>query len=373
MSSLDKEQIAVLLVDDDEDDYLIIKHVFSQIPDSPFILAWCSSFENAKQLITDHVYDMYLVDYRLGERTGLELLEFAQPHTRIEPFILLTGAGDKETERQSIELAAADYLVKGTFTAELLSRTLLYALGRKQIEAQRVEHLIELNKTKDEFISLASHQLRTPATGVKQYIGMILEGFAGEVSQGQRTLLKKAYESNERQLSIVSNLLNVAQVDAGKVKLRKEPIELVELVADVIKEQRATLAARHQKVEYIHAMPRLELVMDTARMRMVFENFLDNASKYSDAGKTIWVEITQNDRMAFVRITDQGVGIDLSDQSKLFVKFSRIYNPLSTHVDGTGLGLYWAKQIVDLHGGTIAIDSAIGEGTTFSINLPKHP
>jgi signal transduction histidine kinase len=364
-------KIPVLLVDDDEDDYIIIRRVFAQIPDSPFVLSWCSSFDEAKELIARREHAIYLIDYRLGEHTGLELLEFAEPRRRPEPFILLTGAGDTEIERRSMKLAAADYLVKGTFKADLLSRTLYYALERKQIEQQRLEHLIEINKTKDEFISLASHQLRTPATGVKQYVGMVLEGFVGDVSEEQRAILQKAYESNERQLRIVSDLLKVAQVDAGKVRLRFDEVDLVVLVADVIKEQQSTIKQRSQVVDYRHPTPSTIVSIDKDHIRMVIENMLDNASKYSDMNKTIHVDVEDLGKEVRVRIRDQGVGIRQEDQDKLFGKFSRIHNPLSHHVGGTGLGLYWAKKIVDLHQGRIEVDSAVDVGTTFDVYLPK--
>jgi signal transduction histidine kinase len=374
MNSLNSNQISVLLVDDDEDDFFLIKRVFSQIPDSPFVLNWCSTYEKAKKAITAHEHDLYLIDYRLGELSGLDLLEFAEPQKRPEPFILLTGTGDKEVERRSMQLAAADYLVKGTFGPDLLSRTLFYALERKRIEEQRLEHLIELNRTKDEFISLASHQHRTPATGVKQYVGMVLEGFMGNISEAQRTILTRAYESNERQLRIVSDLLKVAQVDAGKVNLRKDSVNLVALIKDVIKEQQATYKQRQQKVKLTHRGAIILATIDRDRMRMVLENLLDNASKYSDTGKTVQVEIEDvSDESVCVRIQDKGVGIAPEDQGKMFEKFSRIHNPLSTHVGGTGLGLYWAKKIVDLHGGKIEFVSEENKGTTFSIYLPKTP
>ena len=373
MNNLKNKKINVLLVDDDEDDYLIIKHVFARIADSPFVLTWCPAFEKAKRLIASSSYDVYLIDYRLGAHTGLELLEFAEPQKRSEPFILLTGAGDKEIEKRSMKLAAADYLVKGTFNADLLSRTLYYSLERKQIEQQRVQHLIDLNRTKDEFISLASHQLRTPATGVKQYVGMVLEGFAGELNDTQHTLLSKAYESNERQLRIVSDLLKVAQVDAGKVVLRRSHVDVVNLIRDVIREQQATFKSRHQSIEFQPPQEKIIVHIDEDNVRMVIENIIDNASKYSGTNKTITVELGEADNTASIRIADQGVGIDEEYWDKMFEKFSRIHNPLSTHVGGTGLGLYWAKKIIDLHGGDISFTSHVGKGTTFTILLPKKP
>ena len=371
ISVTNSKPVNVLLIDDDEDDYLIIQRIFAKIVDSPFVVTWCSSFDEAKKRIANSEFDIYLLDYRLNGHTGLELLEFAEPQKRPEPFILLTGVGDRDIEKKAMKLAAADYLVKGTFNAELLSRTLYYSLGRKQIEQQRLEHLIEINRAKDEFISLASHQLRTPATGVKQYIGMLLEGFMGDISEAQRGILTKAYESNERQLQIVSDLLKVAQVDAGKVVLRRKETSLNNLVIDVIKEQQSTFKDRSQQVVFMPPPSDITVSVDGDKIRMVLENMIDNASKYSGSDKTITVEMENEADSVVIRIIDQGVGISPQDQNKLFEKFSRIQNSLSTHVGGTGLGLYWAKKIIDLHGGNITVSSKEDIGTTFSIYLPK--
>jgi signal transduction histidine kinase len=371
MNTPRNKTIRVLLVDDDKDDYLLIERVFARIPDSPFQVTWCPEYSEAQELIVKKEHDIYLIDYRLGARTGLELLEFAQPYKRSEPFILLTGVSDKDIEKRSMKLAAADYLVKGSFNAELLARTLYYSLERKQFEEQRLQYLIEINRAKDEFISLASHQLRTPATGVKQYLGMVLEGFVGELSESQHAILQKANESNERQLRIVSDLLKVAQVDAGKVRLKKADVDVISLIKDVIKEQRETFEKRHQTVLFEPDNTNLNLYFDRDTIRMVLENLIDNASKYSGENKTVVVELREHMKEAQITITDEGVGIKREDQNRLFEKFSRIDNPLSTQVGGTGLGLYWAKKIVDLHQGKVTFESVVGEGTSFTIHLPK--
>lgn len=364
--------VRVLLVDDDEDDYVIIKKTFEQIDDSPFVLSWTASFEDAKKLIQKQVHDIYLIDYRLGEHTGLDVLRFAKPEERSQPFILLTGVGNQSLEWRSMKMAASDYLVKGSFNANLLSRTLYYALQRKQLEEQRVEYLVELNRSKDEFISIASHQLRTPATGVKQYLGMVLEGFVGELDPGQEQLLVKAYESNERQLRIVSDLLKVAQVDAGKVTLRKDDVMIGELVEDIVREQETVFKRREQTVTFETSKPDLSIYIDKDSIRMVIENIIDNAGKYSEPNTAITIKIEDVGKNVTIRIEDQGVGIDQTNRSRLFEKFSRLDNTLSTKVGGTGLGLYWAKKIVVLHGGTIKQTRNKPQGTIFTIILPKH-
>lgn len=370
MLSNNKKQIKVLLVDDDEDDYLIVRTVLSKIPESPFKMSWCQDFDEARDLIKENNFDIYLIDYRLGAHTGLELLATVEPQKRAEPFIILTGAGDQRIERLAMQLGAADYLVKGSFDAELLSRTLRYGLQRKIMEEQRVAELVAINKAKDEFISVASHQLRTPATGVKQYIGMVLEGYAGEIDDNQREMLTKAYESNERQLQIVSNLLRVAQVDAGKVRLRPADTDIVQLVDDTIKEQQAKFEQRRQTVTFDRPSGEVILEIDKPHFRMVLENLIDNASKYSPEDTKVSVSIFHAGGDVKIQIKDQGVGIKESDQDRLFEKFFRIDNPLSTLVGGTGLGLYWAKKIIDLHNGTIQVESKEGKGTAFIITMP---
>ena len=366
------KDVRVLLIDDDEDDYLIIKRTFQQIDDSPFLLEWTDSFSDAKKQIAAEKHDIYLIDYRLGEHDGLELLRYAQPENRTQPFILLTGVDSQGLEWKSLELAASDYLVKGAFNAQLLSRTLYYALQRKYLEAQRLEYLLDLNRSKDEFISIASHQLRTPATAVKQYLGMLLEGFAGTLEGTQHQLLDKAYESNERQLKIVSDLLKVAQVDAGKVMLRKSSAAVDGLVEDVLKDLRSVFKDRKQTVEFTHQKKKIILDIDIASIRMVLENIIDNASKYSEQHTTIQVDAEDDGEFAVIHIIDEGVGIDPDATIRLFEKFSRLDNSLSTKVGGTGLGLYWAKKIIDLHEGDISFAPNDKRGTIFTIKLPKN-
>lgn len=261
---------------------------------------------------------------------------------------------------------------KRTVQLEKTNKGLQEEIKRRQkLEDQRVQHYIDLNKTKDEFISLASHQLRTPATGVKQYLGMVLEGMAGDVSDKQQLLLQKAHESNERQLTIVTDLLKVAQIDAGKVQIIPTSVNIADLLTDVIKEQEDTHVARKQTVKLKNFADHPLALVDPDKMRMVFENLIDNASKYSEPGKPIKVTLKEQKERIVVMVSDQGVGIAPKDMERLFEKFNRIHNHLSDHVGGTGLGLYWAKKVVDLHGGTIKVTSVLGKGTTFTIYLPK--
>ncbi|MDB5187173.1 MAG: hybrid sensor histidine kinase/response regulator [Candidatus Saccharibacteria bacterium] len=238
-------------------------------------------------------------------------------------------------------------------------------LQEQQKELQR------LNESKDEFISLASHQLRTPATAIKQLLGLILEGFEGDVPQNIRRLLEKTYESNERQIGIVNGLLKVAQIDSGKVILRKRSYDVNDVVHSLVKQYSGIIEEKSQTISVeIHDEPLFGYI-DEQYYRMALENLLDNASKYTENGGTITITSKAVDDTVVVGITDTGVGISPENIHSLFMKFNRIPNDLSHKVAGSGLGLYWVDKVIDLHQGKITVDSKLHEGTTFSVCVPK--
>lgn len=238
-------------------------------------------------------------------------------------------------------------------------------LKRQQAELET------LNAAKDEFIAIASHQLRTPATGVKQFLGLLIEGYAGELTKTQKQFLRRAYDTNCRQIDLVNSLLRVAQVDAGKVVLFKRSTDIAGMIIEITEEMKGTVEARNQTmcIECAAETP-IEAVVDPARFRMVLENLMDNASKYTPNGGTITIGAeTKSDELT-VWVRDTGVGVSGASVGKLFTKFSRLPNSLSDTVSGSGLGLYWVKKIVELHDGVIEVVPNEGEGSTFTLRLP---
>jgi two-component system phosphate regulon sensor histidine kinase PhoR len=237
---------------------------------------------------------------------------------------------------------------------------------------QRNEELISLSQSKDEFIAITSHQLRTPATGVKQYLGLLLEGYADPLTPSQRMFIEKAYENNERQLHIVDDILRIAQLDLDKIKLNPEVYDISLLIQIAVESLQGKFQRKSQRVKFTPPHVPVLAKIDTEEVRLVIENMLENASNYSPEGKTITITLGRTKKEeAKINIKDQGVGIEKQDIAKLFQKFSRINNPLSNTVNGTGLGLYFSKKIIELHGGRVQVRSTPGKSTTFSILLPK--
>lgn len=233
------------------------------------------------------------------------------------------------------------------------------------------KQLKNLNAVKDEFISLASHQLRTPASGVKQFLGLLLEGYGGKLTDTQIEYIKQAYDGNERQIQLIDDLLKVAQVDAGKVTLRKATADLNALLKDIASEQQDKFKSRQQTVVLQLSEETVIVPIDVARFRMAIENLVDNASKYTPERGNITISLTRSADNTSISVMDNGIGIDEESAIKLFKKFSRIPNELSDKVGGTGLGLYWANKVIELHGGTIAVESNPGQGSRFTVVIPK--
>lgn len=244
------------------------------------------------------------------------------------------------------------------------------ARANKRLQGRRAE-LEALNKAKDEFISLASHQLRTPATGVKQFLGLVLDEYAGPLGEKQKLYIQRAYESNNRQIELVNDLLRVAQVDAGKVILTPAQVNIQELIKDVVEEQKDSFNVRNQTITLELGTKPLSAYLDKRRFRMVLENLIDNASKYTPNGGDITVTVKDGKSNISVKVTDSGVGIPQEALTRLFDKFSRIPNKLSDDVGGSGLGLYWVQKVVQLHKGDIRVTSQLGKGSTFEVIVPK--
>lgn len=230
----------------------------------------------------------------------------------------------------------------------------------------------QAEEAKDEFISLASHQLRTPATAVKQYINMVLDGFFGRLNRHQADALQKANASNERELSIVNDLLRVAQIDAGKDIGIKKKADLPAMLKSVVAELSVRAKARRQTIKCKLPKKPVEAFVHADLLRMAVENILDNACKYSPEAKRINVMLQVRDNNAVIAIEDEGVGMSKEDISKLYLKFSRLPNELSVKAGGSGLGLYWVKKVIDLHAGKIEVASEVNKGTVFKIILPLH-
>lgn len=232
------------------------------------------------------------------------------------------------------------------------------------------EQLRGLDAAKDEFVSMASHQLRTPLTSVKGYISMVLEGDAGKITKLQRQLLHEAFTSSDRMVHLINDFLNVSRVQTGKFMIDRHPVDLAKVVRQEVKSLETTAEARELRFKLtVPPKPAITLV-DEGKIRQVIMNFIDNALYYSKPGSEIKVTLTQTERDLQLEVTDQGIGVPVHQQAKLFTKFFRADNARKQRPDGTGVGLFLAKKVIDGHGGKLIFSSKEGSGSTFGFSVP---
>ncbi len=228
-----------------------------------------------------------------------------------------------------------------------------------------------MDETKDEFISMASHQLRTPLTSVKGYLSMVLEGDAGELTDMQNKLLNQAFVSSQRMVYLIADLLNVSRLRTGKFVVETKPTDLVSAIEGEISQLKEVAAGRGLSLSFVPPTDFPELMLDETKIRQVIMNFTDNAIYYTPSGGKIDINLQETGESITFTVKDTGLGVPKSEQPQLFGKFYRAANARKARPDGTGLGLFMAKKVVVAQGGAIVFNSTEGKGSTFGFTFPK--
>lgn len=231
------------------------------------------------------------------------------------------------------------------------------------------EKLIE--KMKTEFVSVAAHQLRTPLSAIKWTIRMILDGDAGVINDEQKDLLEKTYLSNERMIVLINDLLNVSRIEEGRLLYNQEDAQLEDIAEEIVNSSQEILKIKKMKLDYNKpTKPLPKVKVDKEKMGVVIQNLLENAVKYTPEKGDIKITIESDKKNVIFKIKDSGVGIPKNQQDRIFTKFFRAENVTRMETDGTGLGLYTTKNIVQAHKGEIWFESEENKGTTFYFTLP---
>lgn len=228
----------------------------------------------------------------------------------------------------------------------------------------------QIDKAKTEFVSLASHQLRTPLTAINWYTEMLLNGDAGKISKTQKNYLDEIYSGNQRMVALVNTLLNVSRLELGTFIVEPQPTVLKELADDVLKELKPQIVSKKLTVtrNYQPTVPVMNI--DPKLTRIVFQNLLSNAVKYTPAKGSVSVSLELIAKAVRITVQDTGYGIPATAQAKIFTKLFRADNARAKDTDGTGLGLYIVKSIVEQSGGRVWFESVENRGTTFYVDLP---
>ena len=231
------------------------------------------------------------------------------------------------------------------------------------------EKLKELDKTKDEFLSIASHQLRTPLTSIKGYVDMLRDGDFGEVNEAQKNALDETFSSSERMVRLINDFLNISRLQTGKFTIEKRPTSFDDLVQQEV--NMLKLVAAQSDIKINAKIDKINDVnLDVEKVQQVVVNMIDNAIYYSKPNSTIEVKLKKSKNFAEFTVKDTGIGVPKEDQEKLFSKFFRAPNARTRRPDGTGVGLFLSKKVVVGHKGEIIFKSEEGKGSTFGFKLP---
>jgi signal transduction histidine kinase len=265
--------------------------------------------------------------------------------------------------------SVAGFFLVRSVKYEIQQKENLERIGRSLAQAN--ERLKELDTAKSEFISIASHQLRTPLTAIKGYVSLVLEGSYGAVSNDVQDVLNKVYSVNNRLAQLVEDLLNISRIEAGRIQYNFVPTQLADLLAEL--HDMFLLPAKEKGLDFTLTLPEPHLpkiIVDPNKIKEVISNLTDNAIKYTPEGK-VNLSLEAHGANARITISDTGIGINQDDKDNLFSKFVRSKETSRMVVGGAGLGLYVGKSFVLAHKGNIWADSeGPGKGSQFIIELP---
>lgn len=235
---------------------------------------------------------------------------------------------------------------------------------------QSNDKLRALDQAKDEFVSMASHQLRTPLTSVKGYLSMLAEGDAGKLNPTQQQFVEQSFASSQRMVYLISDLLNVSRLKTGKFVIEKIPTNLAKLIDEELSQLKGAFDAKHLKLatSLPEDFPTIEL--DETKIRQVVMNFVDNAIYYTPDGGNVDIKLAVTNKKIEFTVTDSGIGVPKHVQHHLFTKFYRADNARKMRPDGTGIGLFMAKKVITAQGGSIIFRSSEGKGSTFGFSFP---
>lgn len=230
--------------------------------------------------------------------------------------------------------------------------------------------LQRLDEAKNEFISMASHQLRTPLTSIKGYLDMMLEGDLGKISPTQRAVLREAFSSSERMARLINDFLNVSRLQTGKFTIDKQSVDIAQILRDEV--SLLKVVADQRSVEMVLKVDKKipSLAVDSEKIRQVMLNMIDNAIYYSNPHKKVVITLKSSGKMIEFSVKDSGIGVPKSEQANLFGKFFRGTNAKKRRPDGTGVGLFLAKKVILSHDGEMIFESEEGRGSTFGFKLP---
>jgi signal transduction histidine kinase/HPt (histidine-containing phosphotransfer) domain-containing protein len=367
-------QLRILLIDDDEDSLVLTRVLLAESGMPDFQLDWVATYEAGLESIRKGEHDAYLIDYRLGARDGLQLLQEAVAAGCRAPLIIMTGQNDRGIDLQAMEAGAADYLNKDRLNPIGLERAIRYSVERQRLRDELLtakDAAEQASRVKSEFLANMSHEIRTPMNGI---VGMADLLAGTPLRKDQREFLAYIRQSADALMQLLNDILDFSKIEAGRLDLESIEFGLRDAVGKSV--QLLMLRAAEKDLELACRVdPRIpdRVVGDPGRLRQIIVNLVGNAVKFTEQGEVVVNVEPENDDVddASVRlhisVRDTGIGIAPDQQKRIFEVFAQEDTSTTRQFGGTGLGLAICERLVELMHGRIWVESQLGQGSTFHI------
>ncbi|MFC1652969.1 response regulator, partial [Planctomycetota bacterium] len=314
--------------------------------------------------------DLVLVDLKMPGINGMELLEKIEDIDPEIVSVVITGYATIESAVEAMKRNAYDFLPK-PFTPDQLRIVIRRGLERRRLTLAFARLQREKEIMRENFVTLASHQLRSPLASAKQYLTVILVGFAGDVAGKQKQMMEKASEYIDDLLQLINDWLDMSHIEAGKLTDEFQLTAINAVLSQSLELLKPLAEAKGVsfKTHFHDGPPTVQ--GNSESLKQAFTNLLSNAINYNKERGTVIVSTTEQDNCLVVDVSDTGIGISQENLSFIFDQFFRVKAKETRCITGSGLGLPIAKRIIEAHNGSIKVVSELGKGTTFSIFLPK--
>ena len=364
----------ILLIEDNPGDADLVRLRLVE-GDSTVNVSCVNRLADGLASITKQSPSVVLLDLNLPDSHGAETFRKVLEHAPGVPVVILSGQDDEVLAIKALHQGVQDYLVKGDITSHHLERVIGYAIQRqaliRTLEMSRKQQL----EFKNQFLSHVSHELRTPLTCIHQFVTILLDGLAGEINPEQRYHLGTVMNSVHQLRAMIHDLLEATRAESGKIRIEPRCVTIVDLIQQAVSMMSATAKEKRVGLE-VGVDTRIPFVYaDADRVLQVLINLIDNGIKFTPPEGSVLVKaclVDADPTMVYVAVTDTGRGISPEARSLIFERLYQDPNSVDNNRAGLGLGLFIAKELVELHGGKIWVASEVGNGSTFSFTLPVY-
>lgn len=326
--------------------------------------------ETGLQKVIELKPDLILVDLKMPGVCGMEVLEKVRD---IDPNIIavvITGFATIDSAVESMKQGAYDFLPK-PFTPDELRLIVKRGLEKRKLTLEAATLREEKKRMEENFITMVSHELRTPLVDIQQYFEVILGGITGEVAIKQRKMLGRVRERIDALLKLINDWLDMTRIKAGEVVGKFEPLDISSILTDTIGFMRPEAEMKKIALEIDVTTSLNKVKGDKESLKMMFTNLISNGIRFNHEGGSVLIKAKEQEDHIIIEVSDTGIGILKENLPFIFDEFFRVKSDKTRHIDGTGLGLSIVKKIVEVHSGSIKVESELGKGSTFFVILPK--